>query len=52
MTDEWPEGKENYYIAIVIVHRGDSTVCRCSDYISPEYGEWASVSVNLVSGLL
>lgn len=37
VTDEWPEGKENYYIAIVIVHRGDSTVCRCSDYISPEY---------------
>ncbi|XP_028612226.1 interferon alpha/beta receptor 2 isoform X2 [Grammomys surdaster] len=36
VTDEWPEGKENYYVIIVIVHRGDAMACHCSDYISPE----------------
>ncbi|XP_076799264.1 interferon alpha/beta receptor 2 isoform X2 [Arvicanthis niloticus] len=36
LTDEWADGNENFYVAIVIVQRGDATVCRCSDYIWPE----------------
>lgn len=34
VTDEWLEGTESY-VAIVVVHREHSTVCRCSDYIMP-----------------
>ncbi|XP_029400585.1 interferon alpha/beta receptor 2 isoform X2 [Mus pahari] len=34
VTAEWLEGMESY-VAIVLVHRGDLTVCRCSDYIVP-----------------
>lgn len=34
VTDEWLEGRETY-VPIIVVHRGDSTVCRCSDYIWP-----------------
>lgn len=52
MTDKWLEGMESYVVAIVIVHRGDLTVCRCSDYIVPANGEWVSESLNLISGLL
>ncbi|XP_021041168.1 interferon alpha/beta receptor 2 isoform X2 [Mus caroli] len=34
VTDKWLEGMESY-VAIVIVRRGDLTVCRCSDYMVP-----------------
>lgn len=34
VTDQWLEGRETY-VPIIVVHRGDSTVCRCSDYIWP-----------------
>lgn len=34
VTDEWLEGRETY-VPIIVVHRGDSTVCRCSDYVWP-----------------
>lgn len=51
MTDEWLEGQEAH-IAIITVHRGDSTVYSCSDYIFPTHSEWVSVSPNLISGLL